>query len=258
MASVRYRHNLKERPWRAQIRLKGFKEKSKNFKTEKEAKAWALVTEEAMRSQPVLMKYTLNNFLDRLEVDILPKKNPLYVKKEIPYILFWRSQLGDKIATEITSEEIEVAANSLYNRQTRLGKSYSPETRRKYIQTLTYLYNIAIKHWKWAVINPAMHVDLHTDSIKESQNRIKTAEKDISWKTFKGDFIYAVLDQLKDRGIPTHIGIEMMRFLDMSKHSLQTLLDPNHNSTIASLFNVAKKLDITVFFQHKDIYKQQN
>lgn len=235
--------------WRAVIRLKGFPDFSKTFKDKKEAELWVQKTEGSLRAQHEIPKFTLNQFFDRLEVDILPKKNPKYVHKELPYIKFWREHLGNKIATDITPSEIETKANLLYGMKSRFGVPYSPETRRKYIQTLSFLYNTAIKHWRWALTNPTSHVDLHVQAIKDWQSNTKKIISSGTWQAKKKEFLECFYKQLRKNNIPDHVGLDMMKFFNMSKHSLQHVIAEDTNTTIKSLFYIADKLGITIEFR---------
>lgn len=240
MASLEKRVDSKGNvTYRVQIRLKGHKEVAKNFKTEEEARSWGKKTEDAIRGKSEIPYFTLNIFFDRFESDVVPTKNQLYKDKHRPYIAFWRESLGKKIASEITPTEIEMLADSLYNKTTRLGNPYSPETRRKYLWVLGNVYNIAMKEWKWVLYNPVSSVSLHNDQIKQSQNREKE-KTPFPIKEFKKKFLCVLEGQLKNAGVPNHPGIGLCGLSGISKTSLQKIYDPDCDITLKNLLKLAE------------------
>lgn len=185
--------------------------------------------------------FTLNEFFDRFEIEILPKKNPKYVDKEKPYIAFWRERLGHRIACTITDQEIEEHANSLYKMTTRHGHPYSPETRRKYVQTLNHLFNVACIQWRWLSDNPASRVDLHIQAIKQSQDNYNE-KVSFSVKEFKEKFLKCVgaaLKATKGEDFPDKPSVALSKLSGISKTSLQQLYDPDANVTLEKVLQLA-------------------
>lgn len=143
--------------WRVKIRKKGFPFISRTFQTKEEAEKFEKMTLEGMEFSDLdpgktIPSLPLSVWIDRYKKEVIPTKK--YGKSEINYLNFWLEHLGNKIAINITSTEIEILADNLYSKMTRHGTATSSETRRKYIIFLSVVYSTAIRDWKWAIHNP--------------------------------------------------------------------------------------------------------
>lgn len=234
--------------YQAMIRRKGFPTTSKTFATEKEARVWAQLMEESMAAPVAFPKFNLSDYIDRFEVEEVPLKNPKYKNKESVYLKFWRDSLGERLASSITSDEIEKLADSLLTKTSRFGVPYTLETRRKYIQSLGCLYNIAIKKWRWCTVNPVAHVNLYHDQILK-QRRSGVAEKEpagLDVYEWKKAFMEKIGAQLESRGMPQGVSRALVALTGISKTTLQQFFDLKQNVTLLSLLKLARALDISI------------
>lgn len=228
------------------IRIKGFPPINKSFSIMKEAQEWAAKIEFSMKNPQTTIPYIpLSIWLDRYEMDFLPKKSDKMKESETKHICFWREHLGKKIGIEISSHEIQQTSNLLYliiSHKTK--KAMSPESRRKYINTLQYIYNIAIKQWNWCLINPCFSVDKLNKEIREHRDKSKeiVTQSNDSFKSTKRKFINMILDKnLKFS--------ELMSKSGLTKSSIQTLLDPEANVTLLNMSKLLDSLDVTMEFR---------
>lgn len=194
--------------------------------------------------------YTLNEFFDRFEMEICPKKNPKYADREMHYIKFWRERLGTRIPSSVTDQEIEMHANELYKITSRLGKPYSPETRRKYIQTLTHLFNVASVQWRWISDNPAARVDLHIHAIKDAQGYAKS-KVHFSVGAFKKEFMQRVGEKLAEMQIDHRPCVALVKLSKISKASLQQLYDLESNCTLEKVLQLASCVGLDLAIKEK-------
>lgn len=228
------------------IRIKGYPTLGKVFSNMKDAEVWAKKTETSIKNPTTnIPSIPLSIWLDRYEIDFLPKKSDKMKEAETRHISFWKQHLGKKIAIEISSHEIQQTADLVYliiSHKTK--KAMSPESRRKYINTLQYIYNIAIKQWNWCSINPCFSVDKLNKEIREHRDKSKEiiTQSNDSFKLTKRKFIERILD--KNLKIS-----QLMNKSGLTKTSVQTLLDPEANVTLLNMVKILDSLDITMEFK---------
>lgn len=167
--------------YRVQIRKKGYSYIGRTFESKEEAEKFEKTVRESMNFSDLdpekrIPKLPLKIWIDRYIKEVIPnKKNG---KSEINFLNFWNEYLGNKIAVNISSFEIETIADSLYQRITRHGSAISSETRRKYIVFLSVVYSTAIRDWKWALYNPVTNIkwEIIKPIQRTSKKSVKTTE----------------------------------------------------------------------------------
>ena len=239
MATIEKRYDRKGNvTYRVQIRKKGFPGFYNSFKTEEEASEWAKITEESLSSSKN-KKFLMKDLFERYEVDILPTKSLSQQKDELPHIEFWKGHLSKMFISDVTSTVIESIADEIYKRRSkRTGMFLSPESRRKYLMTLSFIFNTACIQWKWCEFNPVYSVDKHIQKCKEQTS--KKIDINIISET-KASFIHGIREAMKENGI-TSIE-ELSKFVKMPKESVRKLLSSSSNSTILQMVQLAKGLN---------------
>lgn len=221
----------------ATVRIKGHPDISKTFSTEEAARVWSQNIKLSLKNESKIPKLKLNQFIERYEVDVVPSLDKKYYNSVSAHLTYWKNCLGNKIATEVDSLEIEHYANKLYK------EGLSPETRRKYLVALSSVYNSACKFWKWALFNPVKSVDTHQLEIKKSQKIRLDRKLNIynEYHSFKSEFRDAIENKIKTKNI---VLSHMLDNLKISKSMYQNVIDPLKNCTIGLLFKVSKYLGI--------------
>lgn len=226
--------------YKASIRKTGFEDMFQSFSTEQEAQAWIDQTEKAL-SLNINPKFKLmKDMFDRYEQEVLPTKNSKNRLTQVQHIKFWRAHLDKFFITEVNSVMIELIANTLYKKTSRRTNTFlSPETRRKYLMTLSYIFSTACLKWKWLEFNPVISVDKHKKTQADRPYNVYKGETFVALKT---SFIQIIKDEMKKRNI-TAWGA-LARELEIPKTSMFSLLDPENNSTCSQMTNLANKLGL--------------
>jgi hypothetical protein len=226
--------------WRACIRIKGFKNLSATFDSKKEAEEWAGLQEKTLRS---LKKgdthlFTLNQAFDRYVEEEQKSKSTRQISDEIPHIEFWRKNLGKKILRNITSSEIELIADALYEVcSKRTKKSLSKETIRKYLCTLSFVFSTAALKWKWIGHNPVLYVNKH----KEKERKPKFIDC-ASRNRFFAEWKIKIDSIMGKEGINSVSSLA--RKIGIAKTSAQSFYSAN--TSIKKALEFFEKLDYTM------------
>jgi hypothetical protein len=233
--------------YRVNIRKKGLPNMNMSFDTEEKARIWAQSTEDAFKEKKNAGTFSINDMLDRYVIEELPNKTTNQQKDEPRHIKFWKEHLGKKIINEVRSLEIEILADSLYDKVSRsTGFCLSVSTRRKFLMTLSYIYNVACLKWKWADVNPVLTVDKHVKKEKSSKQKVKINIVCLEKKSF----IEGVKNRMKD--LCLHSLEECAFYANMPKSTVKNLLTPHYNSSFFSMATLAKALGLEVKFVIKD------
>ncbi len=236
--------------YRVAIRKKGFPEFSQTFSDEKEAQQWMEITEKSMHIKSDNSHLMMKDMFDRYELEYLGKKSKNQSNSEKKHILFWRENINNKFIKDVSSQEIEMIADSLYKKISRAtGISLTPESRRKYLMTLSFIYNIACIEWKWIEYNPIYGVDKHVSKIKNKKEKtIKISITDIHKKSF----LEGIENEMKKLNIKSIS--ELSRFCNMPKTTIQNLMDPkNMNVTLWSMADLAQALGKRIKFIYEPL-----
>lgn len=186
------------------------------------------------------MNYTISDLLERYVLEILPQKNTTRIHEK-RHIEFWREEAGHFLIKDVNSLQLEEIANKLYKKKLMFREGFiKSETRRKYIMTLSYIFNVAIMKWKWINHNPANGIERHNP--KKNKVKVETAE---THKKEFIDFIQSILDERK----MTHAALANL--MGISKSTVGYLLDPSTNTTFESVARCLKALKVNYNFKFR-------
>lgn len=231
--------------WRAAVRLKGHPTQDRSFDTEEKAKEWANITEKGMKN-PYLFRPTFNMVVNRYIKEILPTKSPDAQYDQERHFTFWQNHFGTMFLDEITPYHIENTANILYEKINRVTKkTCGPETRRKYLMSLSYLFNVAAKEWSWIKYNPVSLVKKHKPPKLRVDNK---KELNVSCP-IRHVFLTEIQKEMGKRSL-TQGGLAHL--MGVNKSTVQALFDPNINITIRMLLRVSKVLNKRVEIKFYD------
>lgn len=145
----------------AEVRLKGYPAQAATFKRLTDAKKWIQDTESAIREgrhfkTVEAKKHTFADMVDRYIKAVLPSYNEKERRERKSKLLWWKSQIGDYLLSDITPPLI-VESRDL------LAESRSPATVVRYIAALSHMFTIATNEWQWVQENPAKKVTKPTE-----------------------------------------------------------------------------------------------
>lgn len=148
--------------YRVQIRLKGYPTASATFDRKTDAKLWAQQTESAMREgrhfkTTEAKKHTVGELVDRYIENIIPTK-PRNASACTAQLLWWKSQLGHCLLSDLTAARIAEQRDVLLKEATRRGKLRSPSTVVRYLAALSHALSTAMKEWGWIEDSPMRKV----------------------------------------------------------------------------------------------------
>jgi hypothetical protein len=109
--------------YRVQIRLKGFPIQRATFYRKTDAKKWVQRTEAAMREgrhfkTTEAKKHTFGAMIDRYIQTVLPSKQKC-IKAQKPQLLWWKSQLGHCLLSDLTPALIGEQRDKLLQETTK-------------------------------------------------------------------------------------------------------------------------------------------
>lgn len=118
--------------FRVQIRLKGHPTTTATFERKTDAKLWAQQTESATREgrhfkTAEAKKHTLAELVDRYIANIVPTK-PKNAAATTTQLLWWKSQIGHCLLSDITPSLIAEQRDKLLKGTTFKGTVRSPST----------------------------------------------------------------------------------------------------------------------------------
>jgi integrase len=163
MASIKVRKDKygKDR-YHVQIRMKGFPPQCASFKRKTDAERWIQQTESAIREgrhfkTAESKKHTLADLIDRYVSDVLPTKKKSE-KKQKSQLVWWKSQIGSYLLSDITPALIAQQRDLLLKEITRRKRQRSPSTVVRYMAALSHSFTIAVKEWGWIEDSPIRKV----------------------------------------------------------------------------------------------------
>lgn len=234
MASIRKRTEQSGKiTYLVQIRKKGHDNLNGSFDTEEEALMWIDITERSLKGPEKCWK--MKDMFDRFESEIFPLKSASSVVDYKLHLKFWRPSLEKEFIKDVSSMQIELIADNIYKMVSmRTGKNLTTESRRKYLMTLSYIYNTACKKWKWLQSNPVQFTDKHTDRIEKEKKEIT----DIS--EIKKQFIDPIKKELDSRGV--HSVRKIASLCKMPDETIRRLLLEEYNSSLSTMKDIADSL----------------
>jgi integrase len=178
MANIRKR-NTKDGSiyYTVQIRLKGYDNASASFNRLTDAKKWAASTESAIREGRYFKtaeakKHTVAEMIDRY----LSGASLSKVQDEHKglHLRRWKEEIGYMLLSDVTADTISLVKEKLLTETVRTGKPRSPATARKYIASLSMVFNFAIEEWGWLEASPTRNIK----KPKDADSRVRFLDQD--------------------------------------------------------------------------------
>jgi integrase len=164
--------------YRALIRLKGFPPQSATFERKNNAKKWLQDTESAIRDgryckTAEAKKHTVTEFIDRYSTNVLPQitKN---IQSQKNHIRWWKKKIGHYLLSDVSSASINQCRDKLLDGIIADNKKRCPSTVSRYMTTMSYAMNIALKEREWIELNPFFRIKKQ----KEPRGRVRFLDDD--------------------------------------------------------------------------------
>lgn len=171
MATIEKRQTGDGIRYRARVRVKGAKERTRTFKRITDAKAWAATAETDLGRGAFVpttadRRRTLADLIDRFEKEQLPLRAD--DRKMRLYLAWWRENAGFLTLDRLTPDEIASARARLLARRTgRAAPTAAPEDREvlitpatanRYLAALSAVCKWAWRELRWLPSNPVLSV----------------------------------------------------------------------------------------------------
>lgn len=226
--------------WRAEIRLTDHPNTSEIFETKEDAELWSSSLETALKSGAT-SSYTMSQVFDRYEKEILINKSQYQKVPEKRHISFWRDHLSDQLITDVTSLEVERLSELLLQKvSTKTGELFSPEHQRKYLMTLSYIFNVCCRDWKLSSSNPVTFVS-KPKSLNINKNKTEIPKDLIEIKIYLIDQLKQSMSKLRN---PTIKGLA--REVGVSFETIRRALNPHEDITLRNIYKIFSSLNVEV------------
>ena len=155
--------------YRAKVRLRGEKPRSRTFKRLTDAKAWAAKTESDLGHgtyvpTTVDRRRTLADLIDKYRTEYLPvKKNNRDGAKQERLLDWWREEYGYLSLDRLQPDVIGEARAKLAQRKNRYGDPVSGATVNRYLAALSAVCKWAWKEQRWLPENPVLAVSKESE-----------------------------------------------------------------------------------------------
>lgn len=145
--------------WRAVIRRKGFPKRSRTFRTQAQAKAWA----KRMEVQILDGRVPPDRAEDRRTVDeviaeYVRQVVPAYPRKDrekrVRHLEWWSKRVGSVPLTAFRRSMVREGLRALERGGGPSGKPLAPATRNRYLATLRHAFTFARTDLEWISTNP--------------------------------------------------------------------------------------------------------
>lgn len=229
--------------WRISIRKKGFPNIDKTFETEEEATIFAQEIELSWSTKETIPKLPLKVFFERYEQEILPEHTHHYKLSYKRHTEFWVKHLGNDIATEIVSSDLERILDHLLHSESRLGTLMTSTTGKRYLATLSIVYSTAMRKWKWATHNPCICVNLENKSVKAADIPSRKFRIDEGLGQRKKQLITKIQEAMsKQNKSQQNVATES----GLTKTSVQTVLNYEMNAGLYNIMAVCRALKVGI------------
>lgn len=176
--------------WRAQVRKRGFPERSKTFETKAEAEAWARMIESEMARGVWLDRSeaestTLRELLDRYEREVSPRKRSF--EREVSFLNTWRqTDLAVRMVARIRGSDVAALRD-------RWLRELAPASVLRRLQVLSHVFNTARKEWGMeSLANPVELITKPTPA-NERERRVSPEELESIIAATQSRFLPAML-----------------------------------------------------------------
>ena len=156
--------------YRAKVRLRGEKARTRTFRRKTDAEAWAKAAETDL-SRGVYVattsdrRRTVADLIDRTIRDHLPtKRNNKSAHKVESYLSWWKQELGDVTLEQLTPQRISERRAKLLARKPKRGERMSPATANRYLAGLSVATKYGWKELGWLQRNPVLDVSKGAES----------------------------------------------------------------------------------------------
>ncbi len=164
--------------YRALVRLKGFPPQSATFERKTDAKKWAQDTESAIRDGRYFKtaeakKHTVSELIERYSTKVLPQKTK-NIQSQKNHLQWWNKRIGHYLLSDVSTALISQCRDELLDGVIAGDKKRSPSTVNRYMTTMAYVMNIALKEWEWIEINPFSRIKKQ----REPRGRVRFLDDD--------------------------------------------------------------------------------
>jgi integrase len=161
-----------ETRYRVLLRLRGTPPQSATFRRKRDAKAWALQTESAIREGRHFKtreskRHTLADLVDRYSRDYLPAKRS--GKDQARILGWWKKQIGVYPLADVTPPLIAEQRDKLARGKTNRGGRRGAGTVNRYLAYLSHAFTVAVREWQWLESNPVQRVP----KLEEPRGRVR-------------------------------------------------------------------------------------
>jgi integrase len=166
-----------ETRYRVLVRLQGAPPRSATFDRKRDAEAWALQIESAIREGRHFEPrdstgHTLADLVDRYSRDCLAAKRS--GKDQARVLGWWREQIGACPLADVTPPLIAEQRDKLARGRTNRGGRRKPGTVNRYLAYLSHAFTVAVREWRWLESNPVQRVS----KLEEPRGRVRFLAED--------------------------------------------------------------------------------
>lgn len=157
MASIQKRESKKGKvTYRVQIRTLKYRETA-TFERQTDAKRWAAQVETAIANgrhfkDQAPSRHTFAEMVDRYIAEVMPTK-PKSESAQVPQLLWWRSQVGEKSLADVTPALLSELRDAL-SKKGRRDKPLTPASVNRYLAALSHVFTVATEEWQWLSDSP--------------------------------------------------------------------------------------------------------
>ncbi len=163
MATIEKRERKKGTVYRVVVRVKGHPVQQATFRTKTKAKQWGERTESKIRDgeffpSAVSRKRTVHDLIERYKRDVLPQKRSSSADSQQKHLDWWDDKIGEYAVPRVTPALLSEIRDELLAGDTNRGGKRTGGTVTRYLASLSHVFTVAVKDWRWIDSNPFLKV----------------------------------------------------------------------------------------------------
>ncbi len=160
MATIQKRIGLAGTTYRVMIRHRGHAAEYRSFIKMTDARAYAakaetLINEGVGTSVREARRRTLGEAIKRYVETVIATRDDKSTRR---HYAFWTERIGHMRLASVTADVVVASRDHLLASNSRLGKPMAPATVKLYIESLSAVFKVARKEWRWTTYNPCADV----------------------------------------------------------------------------------------------------
>ena len=160
MATIQRREGRNGLTYRVMVRHRGHDPEYRSFRKLVDAKAYAAkattaINEGAGATVREARRRTLSEAIKRYSDSVLATRDDQSARS---HYAFWTERLGHMRLALVTADVIVEARDELLRRKSRFGRPLAPATVKLYLESLSAVFKMARKEWRWTIYNPVSDV----------------------------------------------------------------------------------------------------